>query len=634
MSKSIDEASKNQKIAVDEITSQFELPVEKLREIVSHFCDEMNKGLENNGMTVAMIPSFVTGSLTGKEAGTSLALDLGGTNLRICQIDFKKEGKHRIKQQKYKISEDLKRSEAHKLFEFIADCVDKFLSEEFDSDLSMGEKLKLGFTFSFPVEQTAINKGKLIHWTKGFDCPGAAGKDVVFMLQESLNFKGVPVEVVALINDTVGTLLAHSYEHPNTLLGVIFGTGTNGAFLEKISNIKKLKNFTDTEEKMIVNIEWGAFDNERKVLPLTMFDNKLDRKSINPREQIFEKMISGMYLGQITQNILLNLIDRGLLFGGFSSQIFNKHYSFETAYMSTIEDDKSPNLENTRKVLEELLNIPSTTLTDRQIVKKICHLVGLRAARLSAAALAGVITHCDVIECGCDIGIDGSLFESYPNFKAHIYAALGELFGSNSEKIVINVARDGSGVGAEMLVIMNEMMSHEGLGTYGIGVNNSNKLHDRDILELLMAADELIFEELINPIQDYLLQHNLKWIQENVLSISDRAIDSIIITHQHAALIASWIDGKIVTEEQIPREGKVLSEAKLSRVRKDCVGDAIQLHEKLGPSFGFYELKIIDDAHECGSSYASGGLRYENKIRDKGNYFGVDDYEVFQVLKK
>ncbi|CAH1767704.1 14911_t:CDS:2 [Entrophospora sp. SA101] len=470
MSESIDEASENQKVAVDEIASQFELPVEKLREIVSHFCDEMNKGLENNGMTVAMIPSFVTGSLTGKEIGTSLALDLGGTNLRICQIDFKKEGKHRIKQQKYKMSENLKRSEACKLFEFIADCVDKFLSEEFDSDLSMGEKLKLGFTFSFPVEQTAINKGKLLHWTKGFDCPGAVGNDVVFMLQESLNFKGVPVEVVALINDTVGTLLAHSYEHPNTLLGVIFGTGTNGAFLEKISNIKKLKDFTDTEEKMIVNIEWGAFDNERKVLPLTMFDNKLDRESINPREQIFEKMISGMYLGPITQNILLNLIDRGLLFGGFSSQIFNKHYSFETAYMSTIEDDKSPNLENTRKVLEELLNIPSTTLTDRQIVKKSCQLVGLRAARLSAAALAGVITHCDVIECGCDIGIDGSLFESYPNFKARIYAVLGELFGSNSEKIMISLARDGSGIGAEMLVIIDEMMSREGLGTYGVGV--------------------------------------------------------------------------------------------------------------------------------------------------------------------
>ncbi|CAJ0632304.1 7893_t:CDS:1, partial [Entrophospora sp. SA101] len=58
MSESIDEASENQKVAVDEIASQFELPVEKLREIVSHFCDEMNKGLENNGMTVAMIPSF------------------------------------------------------------------------------------------------------------------------------------------------------------------------------------------------------------------------------------------------------------------------------------------------------------------------------------------------------------------------------------------------------------------------------------------------------------------------------------------------------------------------------------------------------------------------------------------------
>src|SRR2546421_9637997 len=103
-----------------------------------------------------------------------------------------------------------------------------------------------------------------------------------------------------------------------------------------------------------------------------MFDNKLDRESINPREQIFEKTISGMYLGQITQNILLNLIDRNLLFGGLSSEIFNKNYSFETTYMSTIENDKSPDLESTRKVLEELLNIPNTTLTDRQMVKRTC----------------------------------------------------------------------------------------------------------------------------------------------------------------------------------------------------------------------------------------------------------------------
>ncbi len=75
---------------------------------------------------------------------------------------------------------------------------------------------------------------------------------------------------------------------------------------------------------MVVNTEWGALgtyawrayaqsysrfrrltqlpaanaDNGRKVLTITPFDNKLDRESINPRKQAFEKMVSGMYLAR------------------------------------------------------------------------------------------------------------------------------------------------------------------------------------------------------------------------------------------------------------------------------------------------------------------------------------------------
>lgn len=35
-------------------------------------------------------------------------------------------------------------------------------------------------------------------------------------------------------------------------------------------------------------------DDQRTVLPVSIFDNKLDRESINPRKQAFEKMVSGM----------------------------------------------------------------------------------------------------------------------------------------------------------------------------------------------------------------------------------------------------------------------------------------------------------------------------------------------------
>ena len=179
-----------------------------------------------------------------------------------------------------------------------------------------------------------------------------------------------------------------------------------------------------------------------------MFDNKLDRKSNNPRLQMFEKMISGMYLGEITRDVLLNLVDRSLLFNGYSSNDLNNHYSFETEYMSTIEKDETDTLERTRQVLEESLNLPPTTLTDRQIVKRVCQIVGLRASRLSAAALSAILFHCNLIDSGCNIGIDGSLFLNYPCFKERIISAFKEIFGSDADKFELGVALDGSGVGA------------------------------------------------------------------------------------------------------------------------------------------------------------------------------------------
>ncbi|CAG8562215.1 291_t:CDS:2 [Paraglomus occultum] len=76
-----------------------------------------------------------------------------------------------------------------------------------------------------------------------------------------------------------------------------------------------------------------------------------------------------------------------------------------------------------------------------------------------------------------------------------------------------------------------------------------------------------------------------------------------------------------------------LRKANVERIQEDNRKQAIQLSEQLGPCFGFYDIKIIDEAHECKSNYGTAGFRY-GRIRDKSGYFGVDDYEVFQVIKK
>lgn len=47
---------------------------------------------------------------------TFLALDLGGTNLRVCEVKLNSDNKFEMKQQKYKVSDELKEGQAKTLF--------------------------------------------------------------------------------------------------------------------------------------------------------------------------------------------------------------------------------------------------------------------------------------------------------------------------------------------------------------------------------------------------------------------------------------------------------------------------------------------------------------------------------------
>lgn len=207
--------TEDQQQAVNEIHHQFHVTTEKARTIVKQFMEEMQKGLDHEGATgikvktiklllyinleqVPMIPSFVTGRPNGDEKGKYLALDLGGTNLRVCEFELKGDGQFSVHQQKYVVAEELKTGEMRRLCDFIADCVDNFVTEYGSDRAHTTEKLQLGFTFSFAVNQTDINRGTLMHWTKGFNCSGAINKDVVIMLQDAFLRKNIHVNIAAV----------------------------------------------------------------------------------------------------------------------------------------------------------------------------------------------------------------------------------------------------------------------------------------------------------------------------------------------------------------------------------------------------------------------------------------------------
>ena len=70
--------------------------------------------------------------------------------------------------------------------------------------------------------------------------------------------RGINLEVRALANDTVGTMEAAAYANPDTVMGVILGTGTNAAYIEKGSKLGKWKG--PPCDEMVINTEWGNLD--------------------------------------------------------------------------------------------------------------------------------------------------------------------------------------------------------------------------------------------------------------------------------------------------------------------------------------------------------------------------------------
>ena len=154
---------------------------------------------------------------TGKN-GKYLALDLGGSNFRVLRFKVENGDVTLEASKKAKIPKELmsKSSTGVDMFQFIADTVAQLPKTE---DHDANAVLPLGFTFSFPCKQFRLNAGTLLHWTKGFETTGVVGANVVTLLQDAFLANNINVEVAALVNDTVGTLVAHVIEAPDTVLG-------------------------------------------------------------------------------------------------------------------------------------------------------------------------------------------------------------------------------------------------------------------------------------------------------------------------------------------------------------------------------------------------------------------------------
>lgn len=362
--------------------------------LLAGFLDEMEKGLNGESSSLAMIPAYVGAEGTVPTGESVAVIDAGGTNLRICTVSFNDAGEAELANfSKQPMPGRDEETTADEFYKVLADALEP-IHDAFDH---------IGFCFSYPATILPDYDGRLLHWTKEIKIPELVGKHIGAGLIEALEQRGITGKNVVILNDTVACLLAGLGQgqafNASSYIGFILGTGTNTAYVEKNGNICKLDGYLSSGSQ-VINVESGGFAAFKR----GQLDLKLDAESENPGGHVFEKTISGAYMGTITLELLKALADQGV----FSDVGTASLSVMKDLYIVEIDNLAAENGRDTG-----VLGTEAFTDADREIMRTVFMGLVDRASLLTAVNICAAVvkggagTDPDKPVC---VNIDGSTY--------------------------------------------------------------------------------------------------------------------------------------------------------------------------------------------------------------------------------
>jgi hexokinase len=344
---------------------------------VKIFIEEMQRGLEGQKSSLDMIPTFIEVKNDIPVGKPVIVIDAGGTNFRCATVKFS----------------DKKEPLIENLTKHIMPGVEKEVSkDEFFDTMAyyirdiINVSAKIGFCFSYPTEILPNKDGKLLRFAKEIKIKQVLGQTIGQNLNLGLQRIGLPPDKQAIIlNDTVASLLG-GVNYKNRVfsgyIGFILGTGTNCCYIEKNSNIKKRSDL-DLTGSQIINCESGGFGKFQS----GEIDAAFDKSTSNPGVHVFEKFISGAYLGSLCLLTLQTAANEGLFSKGTADEIAN------LKNLGTIEINEFMYYPYGYNRLASICK--KGQAGDMQMVYYICDNIIERAAKLSAINISAVAVKSD-----------------------------------------------------------------------------------------------------------------------------------------------------------------------------------------------------------------------------------------------
>lgn len=398
------------------------------------------------------LPTPVTRLPTGKETGRYLAIDVGGSNLRVAFIELlgetadsdgnsvadesrdtirmaQRQRVRRTLEKAWPIQEHLKMDKAEDLFSWIGDCIAEVVADSLTSDATKGEiptELEMGITFSFPIMQESVTEATLMPMGKGFAITSdlnlhnilLAGYEKHTRRPEDVDepsskrrklFALPKLKIAAITNDTVATLVSLAYSVkslPNSrvAMGIIVGTGCNATIPMRLtalheSKAKHVSAKIPEAKETVVNTEWtiaGAAPPLRELNITTKWDIELDSACARPGFQPFEYMTGGRYIGELIRLVLFDYLTS---VAGLSKKALPANLVQEYALTTTYISSKVARARLDEELADELTHsLPPPESSDWNwdaesagAFRKIASTIQTRSAGLIAAAVVGLL---------------------------------------------------------------------------------------------------------------------------------------------------------------------------------------------------------------------------------------------------
>ncbi|KAH6676529.1 hexokinase family protein-like protein [Halenospora varia] len=374
--------------------------------------------------------------------GRFLAIDIGGTNLRVCFVELKGSAKsgdsytstnpaqasrvQRHLEKAWPIGEQLKNDKAEDLFEWVGSCIAEVVREGLRiwGKQMLPDEIPLGVTFSFPMIQHTLSEATLMSMGKGFAITSNLnlGKLLLegYEKTRSISLEYLPkIKITAIVNDTIATLISFTHQlqkdpRRKAAMGLIVGTGCNATIplaLSKLHPSKKPAQLPvgdlSSDPKITVNTEWtikGAAGPLHELGFITAWDKLLDSQGEAPGFQPFEYMTSGRYLGELGRLIILDFFVNHL---GIQEKnlppALQKRYGLTTSFLGNI----GPHLHDVEPdMVDQIWNVAPCSIHDgaliwtretADIVYKVAKCIQRRAAGMTAAAVVGLLACADEI---------------------------------------------------------------------------------------------------------------------------------------------------------------------------------------------------------------------------------------------